>query len=225
MEIGRRFCYGVQKRQKFYECLKKCNFWQEKNIFLEINIENSIFKEHSTRSTCVVVRWAFAVWMQKGWLWRTPIWACSQSTLMTTKVWGHGPFSGSKMVRILSKDPKGQFFNLTRSGKGPDSGPLSSPFSKNLFHFPRFFEFFGPILVYKLFLHFSEPIKRVFSPDSKPGGVRPMFMNDLDVSSDGKAVYFSDSSAKWDRAHFLHAFLEQKPDGRWLKFIINSKKT
>uniref|UniRef100_A0A914I2A3 Strictosidine synthase conserved region domain-containing protein n=1 Tax=Globodera rostochiensis TaxID=31243 RepID=A0A914I2A3_GLORO len=68
----------------------------------------------------------------------------------------------------------------------------------------------------------KEPTKQIFSPDSKPGGQKPMFINDLDVMDDGTTLFFSDSSNKFDRAHFLHGFLENRPTGRLLQLDLNT---
>uniref|UniRef100_A0A183BU89 Str_synth domain-containing protein n=1 Tax=Globodera pallida TaxID=36090 RepID=A0A183BU89_GLOPA len=68
----------------------------------------------------------------------------------------------------------------------------------------------------------KEPTKQIFSPDSIPGGQKPMFINDLDVMGDGTTLFFSDSSSKSDRAHFLHGFLENRPTGRLLQLDLRT---
>jgi len=56
--------------------------------------------------------------------------------------------------------------------------------------------------------------KKIFSPtDVQPSTA---FINDGDVL-DEHTIIFTDSSSRWDRRRFPHAFLEQKPEGRVFK--------
>ncbi|KPP67345.1 adipocyte plasma membrane-associated protein-like [Scleropages formosus] len=49
-------------------------------------------------------------------------------------------------------------------------------------------------------------------------GRKLSFVNDLDVTQDGKKVYFTDSSSKWQRRDFLHLVMEATADGRVLEY-------
>ncbi|XP_074649550.1 adipocyte plasma membrane-associated protein-like isoform X2 [Tubulanus polymorphus] len=53
---------------------------------------------------------------------------------------------------------------------------------------------------------------------------KPKFLNDLDITSDGK-IYFSDSSVKWQRRDVSYLVLEGKADGRILCFDPKLNKT
>ena len=46
------------------------------------------------------------------------------------------------------------------------------------------------------------------------GGRRLSFVNDLDVTQDGRKVYFTDSSSKWQRRDYLYLIMEATADGR-----------
>ncbi|KAG7462583.1 hypothetical protein MATL_G00186310 [Megalops atlanticus] len=50
------------------------------------------------------------------------------------------------------------------------------------------------------------------------GGRRLAFVNDLDVTQDGRKVYFTDSSSRWQRRDFLHLIMEATADGRVLEY-------
>ena len=41
------------------------------------------------------------------------------------------------------------------------------------------------------------------------------FINDLAVTQDGKKVYFTDSSSRWQRRNYLHLIMEATADGRY----------
>lgn len=45
-------------------------------------------------------------------------------------------------------------------------------------------------------------------------GRRISFINDLDVTQDGRKVYFTSSSSRWHRRDFLHLIMEATDDGR-----------
>lgn len=52
---------------------------------------------------------------------------------------------------------------------------------------------------------------------------RPIaFINDLDVTRDGRRVYFTSSSSKWQRRDFLHLIMEATNDGRVLELDTES---
>lgn len=46
-------------------------------------------------------------------------------------------------------------------------------------------------------------------------GRKLSFINDLTVTQDGKKVYFTDSSSRWQRRDYLHLIMEATADGRY----------
>lgn len=50
------------------------------------------------------------------------------------------------------------------------------------------------------------------------GGRRLTFINDLTVTQDGKKVYFTDSSSRWQRRDYLQLIMEATADGRYCLF-------
>lgn len=46
-------------------------------------------------------------------------------------------------------------------------------------------------------------------------GRKLSFINDLAVTQDGKKVYFTSSSSKWDRRDYMHLIMEATADGRY----------
>lgn len=51
------------------------------------------------------------------------------------------------------------------------------------------------------------------------GGRRLSFINDLTVTQDGKKVYFTDSSSRWQRRDYLQLIMEATADGRYCLLI------
>lgn len=49
------------------------------------------------------------------------------------------------------------------------------------------------------------------------GGKKLLFVNDLAVTQDGKKVYFTSSSSRWQRRDYLHLIMEATADGRYGK--------
>lgn len=49
------------------------------------------------------------------------------------------------------------------------------------------------------------------------GGRRLTFINDLTVTQDGKKVYFTDSSSRWQRRDYLQLIMEATADGRYCR--------
>lgn len=45
-------------------------------------------------------------------------------------------------------------------------------------------------------------------------GRKLSFINDLSVTQDGKKVYFTDSSSRWQRKDYLNLIMEATADGR-----------
>ena len=52
---------------------------------------------------------------------------------------------------------------------------------------------------------------------SEIDGEKARFLNNLDIDSNG-IIYFTDSSAKWQRNEFLYSLLEGSGDGRYTLF-------
>lgn len=46
-------------------------------------------------------------------------------------------------------------------------------------------------------------------------GRKLSFINDLTVTQDGKKVYFTDSSSRWQRRDYLQLIMEATADGRY----------
>ncbi|XP_060781521.1 adipocyte plasma membrane-associated protein [Neoarius graeffei] len=56
------------------------------------------------------------------------------------------------------------------------------------------------------------------------GGRRLSFVNDLDVTQDGKKLYFTDSSSRWQRRDFMKLIMEATADGRVLEYDTETKE-
>lgn len=50
------------------------------------------------------------------------------------------------------------------------------------------------------------------------------FLNDLTVTRDGRKVYFTDSSSKWQRRDYLFLLMEGTDDGRLLEYDTQTKE-
>ncbi|TRY91543.1 hypothetical protein DNTS_004979 [Danionella cerebrum] len=67
-------------------------------------------------------------------------------------------------------------------------------------------------------------VKSLVSTEKKIAG-RPLgFVNDLDITQDGKKIYFTDSSSRWQRRDFMHLIMEATADGRVLEYDTESKE-
>lgn len=55
-------------------------------------------------------------------------------------------------------------------------------------------------------------------------GRRLSFVNDLDITQDGRKVYFTDSSSRWQRRDFLYLIMEGTADGRVLEYDTQTKE-
>ncbi|KAM7385981.1 hypothetical protein PAMP_002013 [Pampus punctatissimus] len=53
-------------------------------------------------------------------------------------------------------------------------------------------------------------------------GRKLSFINDLAVTQDGKKLYFTDSSSRWQRRDYMHLIMEATADGRVLEFDTES---
>ncbi|XP_056147818.1 adipocyte plasma membrane-associated protein [Lampris incognitus] len=56
------------------------------------------------------------------------------------------------------------------------------------------------------------------------GGRKLSFINDLTVTQDGRKVYFTDSSSKWQRRDYLSLIMEATADGRVLEYDVESRE-
>lgn len=55
---------------------------------------------------------------------------------------------------------------------------------------------------------------RLVSGGQVVAGRKLSFINDVTVTRDGKKVYFTDSSSRWQRRDYLHLIMEATADGR-----------
>ncbi|XP_030603299.1 adipocyte plasma membrane-associated protein isoform X1 [Archocentrus centrarchus] len=55
-------------------------------------------------------------------------------------------------------------------------------------------------------------------------GRKLAFINDVAVTQDGKKVYFTDSSSRWQRRDYMHLIMEATPDGRVLEYNTETKE-
>lgn len=62
--------------------------------------------------------------------------------------------------------------------------------------------------------HYEGEVTNLVSAGQMVGGRRLSFVNDLDVTQDGRKVYFTDSSSRWQRRDYLHLIMEATADGR-----------
>lgn len=56
---------------------------------------------------------------------------------------------------------------------------------------------------------------RLVSGGQVVAGRKLSFINDLAVTQDGKKVYFTDSSSRWQRRNYLNLIMEATADGRY----------
>ncbi|XP_075902173.1 adipocyte plasma membrane-associated protein isoform X2 [Nelusetta ayraudi] len=66
--------------------------------------------------------------------------------------------------------------------------------------------------------------KRLVAGGQMVGGRRLTFINDLTVTQDGKKVYFTDSSSRWQRRDYLQLIMEATADGRVLELDTESRE-
>ncbi|KAM4730194.1 adipocyte plasma membrane-associated protein [Anableps anableps] len=55
-------------------------------------------------------------------------------------------------------------------------------------------------------------------------GRKLSFINDVAVTQDGKKVYFTDSSSRWQRRDYLHLIMEATADGRVLEYDTETQE-
>ncbi|XP_061645902.1 adipocyte plasma membrane-associated protein isoform X2 [Phyllopteryx taeniolatus] len=63
---------------------------------------------------------------------------------------------------------------------------------------------------------------RLVSGGQVVGGRKLLFINDLAVTQDGKKLYFTSSSSRWQRRDYLHLIMEATADGRVLEYDAES---
>lgn len=56
------------------------------------------------------------------------------------------------------------------------------------------------------------------------GGKKMSFINDLAVTQDGRKVYFTDSSSRWQRRDYMHLIMEATADGRVLEYDTETRE-
>lgn len=57
-------------------------------------------------------------------------------------------------------------------------------------------------------------MKLLLSSETPIEGKKMSFVNDLTVTRDGRKIYFTDSSSKWQRRDYLLLVMEGTDDGR-----------
>lgn len=60
----------------------------------------------------------------------------------------------------------------------------------------------------------SGEVKLLVSSEIPIEGRKMSFVNDLTITQDGKKIYFTDSSSKWQRRDYLLLVMEGTDDGR-----------
>ncbi|XP_037543223.1 adipocyte plasma membrane-associated protein [Nematolebias whitei] len=55
-------------------------------------------------------------------------------------------------------------------------------------------------------------------------GRKLSFINDLTVTRDGKKVYFTDSSSRWQRRNYMYLIMEATADGRVLEYDMETRE-
>lgn len=56
---------------------------------------------------------------------------------------------------------------------------------------------------------------RLVAGGQEVGGRKLSFINDVAVTQDGRKLYFTDSSSRWQRRDYLHLIMEATADGRY----------
>uniref|UniRef100_A0A8C5MLU7 Adipocyte plasma membrane-associated protein n=1 Tax=Leptobrachium leishanense TaxID=445787 RepID=A0A8C5MLU7_9ANUR len=67
-------------------------------------------------------------------------------------------------------------------------------------------------------------VEQLFSSQTPVQGKKMSFVNDLVVTSDGRKIYFTDSSSKWQRKDYPYLVMEGTDDGRLLEYDRNTKE-
>ncbi|EDL28569.1 adipocyte plasma membrane-associated protein isoform 1 [Mus musculus] len=67
-------------------------------------------------------------------------------------------------------------------------------------------------------------VKLLLSSETPIEGKKMSFVNDLTVTRDGRKIYFTDSSSKWQRRDYLLLVMEATDDGRLLEYDTVTKE-
>ncbi|KAM4842587.1 adipocyte plasma membrane-associated protein [Thomomys bottae] len=67
-------------------------------------------------------------------------------------------------------------------------------------------------------------VKLLLSSETPIEGKKMSFVNDLTITRDGKKIYFTDSSSKWQRRDYLLLIMEGIDDGRLLEYDTETKE-
>lgn len=67
-------------------------------------------------------------------------------------------------------------------------------------------------------------VKLLLSTETPIEGKKMSFVNDLTVTRDGRKIYFTDSSSKWQRRDYLLLVMEGTDDGRLLEYDTVTKE-
>ncbi|XP_005072608.1 adipocyte plasma membrane-associated protein isoform X1 [Mesocricetus auratus] len=67
-------------------------------------------------------------------------------------------------------------------------------------------------------------VKLLLSSETPIEGKKMSFVNDLTVTRDGRKIYFTDSSSKWQRRDYLFLVMEGTDDGRLLEYDTVTKE-
>lgn len=67
-------------------------------------------------------------------------------------------------------------------------------------------------------------VKLLLSSETPIEGRKLSFVNDLTVTRDGRKIYFTDSSSKWQRRDYLLLVMEGTDDGRLLEYDTETKE-
>ncbi|XP_006755306.1 PREDICTED: adipocyte plasma membrane-associated protein isoform X1 [Myotis davidii] len=70
----------------------------------------------------------------------------------------------------------------------------------------------------------TREVKLLLSSDTPIEGRKMAFVNDLTITRDGRKIYFTDSSSKWQRRDFLLLVMEGTDDGRLLEYDTETKE-
>ncbi|XP_036911404.1 adipocyte plasma membrane-associated protein isoform X3 [Sturnira hondurensis] len=67
-------------------------------------------------------------------------------------------------------------------------------------------------------------VKLLLSSDTPIEGQKMSFLNDLTITQNGRKIYFTDSSSKWQRRDYLLLVMEGTDDGRLLEYDTETKE-
>ncbi|XP_032408707.1 adipocyte plasma membrane-associated protein-like isoform X1 [Xiphophorus hellerii] len=67
-------------------------------------------------------------------------------------------------------------------------------------------------------------VTRLVAGGQEVGGRKLSFINDVAVTQDGRKLYFTDSSSRWQRRDYLHLIMEATADGRVLEYDTETRE-